>query len=357
MTVRRRVWPALLAVVLLAGCGAETPPTDREAGDLSDLPPLAPPEPSTDPLANLPATFKGDLPNGSLQLNLFPDQTFFLRAMTPDRPGVPRDDLGGWVLSSDHRTLVVKGNRATEFFALRDGSTIRRLDADAKEIDGSTAYDLKRAGRFEPFEVSTPMRGAYVYMADNASFTECSSGRRWPVAQEGANEDLERAYLAARPSTGQPVVIQLEGRIAPRTRLDGTGTRPSLIVDHVAGVSKDQSCGQRYSSVPLEGTYWKLVRVGSHQVAAGASLTLDPASQSYAGSGGCNQVAGSYRRDGGRIAFTGAIRERSSCPSGMEVDEAFRTALTQVARWRVLGSILELQDLGGATLARFEAER
>jgi hypothetical protein len=41
----------------------------------------------------------------------------------------------------------------------------------------------------------------------------------------------------------------------------------------------------------------------------------------------------------------------------MDIDEAFKTALTQVRRWRVLGSLLELQDMSGRTLARFEAER
>jgi copper homeostasis protein (lipoprotein) len=348
-----------VSVVFVAGCGGSPDPPDRN--DLSDLPPLAAPEPSRDPLANLPATFKGDLPCANCpatryHLNLFPDQTYNLRVEPLERAAGRRDDMGGWVLSSDHRTLVLKSNRGTEFFALVSGTTLRRLDSDAKDADGAKG-DVRRANRFEPIEIGLALRGAYVYMSDAGSFTECATGRRWPVAPEGAHADLERTYLAARPATGQSVVISLEGRIATRTRLDGTGTRPSLIVDRVVGASSSQNCGQRIASVPLEGTDWKLVRVGTRAVSGKAALALDPAELSYVGSGGCNQIAGSYQRNGGQIAFVGAIAERRTCQAGTDVDDELRMALTQVRRWRVLGSILELQDMGGKALARFEADR
>jgi hypothetical protein len=39
----------------------------------------------------------------------------------------------------------------------------------------------------------------------------------------------------------------------------------------------------------------------------------------------------------------------------MEQEQAFLGALEQAARWRVIGSHLELFDAGGATIARLEA--
>lgn len=360
--MQARRWGSVVAVALMcvsAACGRGE---KAEWNDLSDLPPLAGPEPSNDPLANLPATFKGDLPCLDCtalryHLNLFPDQTYNLRVEAVDKGEGPKDDIGNWVLSSDRRAIVLRGNRGTEFFGLASGTALRRLDSEARENDAASKTLVVKASRFQPLDVALTLRGAYVYMAETATFTECATGRRWPVASEGASEDLERAYLSAHPATGQAVVIAVEGRIASRTRLDGTGTRASLVVDRVVGPMANQACGQRYSSMPLEGTDWKLVRVGNAAPGGKASLTLDPAGQVYAASGGCNQLAGSYQRNGGQISFVGAINERRTCESAMEADQAFKSALAQARRWRVLGSIMELSDMSGKMLARFEAER
>jgi hypothetical protein len=58
-----------------------------------------------------------------------------------------------------------------------------------------------------------------------------------------------------------------------------------------------------------------------------------------------------------RLVRVGAITERRSCGGAGAVDDELRVALEQARRWRVLGSILELQDPSGRTVARFEADR
>ena len=69
------------------------------------------------PLGLLPATFAGNLPCADCpgirqQLELFPDQAFFLR-MTYLGKGddASIDDLGSWMVTGDQRTLVLFGGR------------------------------------------------------------------------------------------------------------------------------------------------------------------------------------------------------------------------------------------------------
>jgi heat shock protein HslJ len=84
-------------------------------------------------------------------------------------------------------------------------------------------------------------------------------------------------------------------------------------------------------------------------------IILRPQDQRVAGSGGCNRLLGGYRLDGNRIAFEKFASTVMACPAGMEQEQAFLGALAQAARWRVLGSHLELLDAHGEIIARLEA--
>lgn len=87
-----------------------------------------------------------------------------------------------------------------------------------------------------------PLRGLYRYMADAASFTDCATGRRLPVAQEGDNLALERAYLAARAAPGAPLLVTVQGRVLDRPRQEGTGVEPALVVDRFIAVAPSAQC-------------------------------------------------------------------------------------------------------------------
>jgi copper homeostasis protein (lipoprotein) len=73
----------------------------------------------------LPASFSGDLPCADCpgiryQLDLFPDRVFFLR-MTYLGEGRSFDGIGAWAISSDDKTLILKGGReAPDRFAIKD---------------------------------------------------------------------------------------------------------------------------------------------------------------------------------------------------------------------------------------------
>jgi NlpE N-terminal domain len=67
----------------------------------------------------LPASFIGDCPALIVRgiryhVNLFSDRVYFLRTTYIGRAdGVTSDDIGSWVVSSDHGTIILKGGRET----------------------------------------------------------------------------------------------------------------------------------------------------------------------------------------------------------------------------------------------------
>jgi len=69
------------------------------------------------------------------------------------------------------------------------------------------------------------MSGEFTYLADAGFFTECRSGLRLPVAQEkeqlGAGADLRTVRSAA----GAPLLVTLDGRLAHRPKMEGSGER------------------------------------------------------------------------------------------------------------------------------------
>lgn len=201
-------------------------------------------------LGALPASFVGvlpcaDCPGIRYTLNLFVGNFYFLRLTYLERAEAkPFDQIGRWNLSSDGSTLMLTGGRgSTQRFAVKGGNVLRQLDMQGHEIDTKLNYDLRRTSMFEPIEPRLAMRGMFQYMADAAGFRECQTGQRWPVAMEGAYKDLERAYLKTRRQPAEELLVEIEGRVAMRSKADGGGEAATLVVERYTGIRPGETCG------------------------------------------------------------------------------------------------------------------
>jgi copper homeostasis protein (lipoprotein) len=323
--------------------------------------------PQTAPLGILPASFIGELPCADCpgiryHVNLFPDRVFFLRTTYMGRGDDANfDDIGSWVISSDRTMLLLKGGReAPEMFAIKDQETLRKLDIEGHEITSPLNYDLRRTKSVEPLEPRLAMRGMYRYFADAGLFTECLTRRRWPVAQEKDNAALESAYVKARLTPGEELLVNLEGQVAMRPKMEGKGAQPTAVVERFIGVSPGETCGARFSSAALENTYWKLIRLGDKLITVPAKqrepyFVLDSKTKRIAGSGGCNRFTGPYQQSGDRLTFGKMAMTFMACAEGMEIERDFLAAFEQVRSWKIFGEHLELLDDNRGFLARFEA--
>jgi copper homeostasis protein (lipoprotein) len=319
------------------------------------------------PFRPLPASFAGDLPCADCEalryrLNLFADRSYFLGTEYVGRRDASDYDIGRWTLSTDGRTLTLHGGReAPERFRVDNERTLRKLALDGSEIQSSLNYSLRRTERFERIEPRLRMRCMYPHFADPGNFTDCLTGQRWPVAQLGDNAALEREYLKARQEPGQPLLVNVEGIVRLLPPMEGSGTRPTLVVQRFIGVWPKETCGPLLATAGLQDSHWVLTALDGRPVAATApgqretSLVLHSRQQRYAGWAGCNRLIGGYVLEGNRLTFSPAAGTMMACPEGMEAEKAFIEALPRVQSWRIAGVHLELLDAGGAVVARFES--
>jgi heat shock protein HslJ len=106
----------------------------------------------------------------------------------------------------------------------------------------------------------------------------------------------------------------------------------------------------------LEGTYWKAI-----QLAGKATPAQDGKHEAHvileggrlAGSDGCNRILGSYDLKGDSIKFALGPSTQMACTNTGETERAFRHALTNAARFTIVGDRLELLNGAGKRIAAF----
>lgn len=199
----------------------------------------------------LPALYSGDLPCADCvgiryALDLRPDNVFFLRRTYLGKgngEGESFDDIGRWSLTTDARTLILKGGRgAMPGFYIENSETLSLLDQSGQPMKSNLNYLLKRVPSYAPLEPRVAMRGMYSYMADAGRFRECLTQLNLPVEQSADNRALESAYGSAPHDPGQPVLASLEGQIALRPKMEGDGKQETLVVNRFDKVAAGESC-------------------------------------------------------------------------------------------------------------------
>lgn len=318
----------------------------------------------------LPATFSGDLPCAGCTalrytLTLRSDGIFLLRRTYLQAAGGKDEsfhDIGRWSLENGDTRFVLRGGKeAPEQFAVKDARTLRKLDALGHVIASKANHELKRTDQVDPMADIFRMSGEFTYMADAGFFTECRSGLRLPVAQEKDNVALERTYGTARSAPGAPLLVTLDGRLAHRPKMEGSGEEEKLVVERFDRAWPGEHCASRTAAATLEGTFWRLMEVGSQPVAvlpnvALAHVILQPDGRKLAGSGGCNHLLGAYELGGDDLRITPGPTTLMACPEPLMLQERnFVEALRATTGYRIRGDELELRD-GQRLLARFKAQ-
>lgn len=114
------------------------------------------------------------------------------------------------------------------------------------------------------------------------------------------------------------------------------------------------------SQTTLRNTYWKLVALRGKPVVVikgqrEPHLILDAKENRVSGSGGCNNIMGSFELDGDRLGFSQMAGTMMMCPEGMEQEASFVQTLETVARFRIAGDALTLDDGKGKAVAKLRA--
>ncbi len=313
----------------------------------------------------LPASFVGIMPcadcAGIAQtLTLRDDGLYRMRHTYLGKPGNPFSEIGYWRLDADGRLLLRRGSDVS-LFVIDGAATLRQLDRAGRPIRSALNYSLRRTAAVDAVDESLRWRGEMIYMADAATFTDCASGVRWPVAMTEDYLTLERAYTQGRTAPGAPLLVAFDGRLAMMPAMEGP-PREHMVVEAFAAAEPGRRChppeGPRAT---LTNTYWKLTVLAGARIALlpgqarEVRITLDAGGTRVHGFSGCNRLQGQYANADSRLTFGALAGTRMACAAPlMALEAAVLQALGRTTAYRIDGEELTLLD-GEQVLARFAA--
>jgi len=315
--------------------------------------------------ATLPASYVGTLPCADCEgidykLNLLPDGVFHLRQTYLGRENGKHESIGLWTLAGSTLTLQ-EGTEIVERLQVSEkAGSLRMLDQQGQPIDSPMNLSLTRKNIFQPMKPELAMWGLFTYMADAARFEPCATGHSMPVVKRADYLALERAYLAATPKPGSPLLAQIDAQVLKQPRVDAEGSEPSVIIKRFIELKSATSCPSAQTALGIEDRTWTLIQLGEQLVtppkdAPGAHLILMSKDQRVAGSGGCNRIMGGYALDGNKLSFSKMASTMMACQDGMALEQTFLKALDTVASWSIDGNTLILKDASGQVVARLSA--
>lgn len=286
-----------------------------------------------------------------LTVDLFPDQSCIVRN---EYLGKNRSSsaFGRWSVEEGGALVLRGGTEAPQFFRVVDAETLRKLDSERREIATKLNYDLKQDPEFRLIEEPVPALGLFRYLADAGRITLCATARELPVAKEGANAALEKAYGEKKPGPGEPLLVALTGHLAFRPKMEGKGTELVFVVDSFGRALPGEPClpplpGQVPSASTPEGRTWSLVSLRGEKVTGGRGrkalqIRLDVTGHRLSGSTGCNRLMGRYALKGDSLTFMDVGTTRMSCPESANREQVLLRTLGDVDGWKLSGKRLLL---------------
>ena len=205
----------------------------------------------------LPATFRGDLPCADCEavrhhLDLWPDQVFHLRReWLGKQVAQVLGDMGRWRVDPARRALVLHGGAEMPLqFEILNPERLRLLDFMGQPIDSNLPYELDSIGRIEMAEIPSFFLGYMTYTADSARFTECLTGRGYPIAPGEEALKMQREYLARVQTPGGKLMMHFEGVLAQHPGMEGDRLEPTLVVERFISAWPGQACPRFELPVP-----------------------------------------------------------------------------------------------------------
>lgn len=254
-------------------------------------------------------------------------------------------DRGGMMFTSDtHVPVLTRGGG-------NEAEMILVAVSRAPTVSPPAIPDAKPKGM--------ELTGMFRYMADAALFRDCRDNKTYAVSMEGAYIDLESAYSNSGITPGEPLMVEVTGRLLERPSMEGNNNIIKLIVDSFKAIYPDKSCSPQVDE-SFTSTYWKLLEIEGETVVTppggqpAAHMIFSSQGKGVKGNFGCNNFFGTWETEDDTLRFGNMGSTRKACLHGMETEQAFMTALGMVDRYQINGKIMSFYN-NKQLLAKFEA--
>lgn len=326
--------------------------------------------PPTAPTSNFatPATYSGILPCADClgiehTLTLQSGGLYLFRRTYQDKPAGNHTETGRW--QAENGLLILYNGVELQLFDIVDATSLRQLDRNAQTIQTSANLDLRRAERVVPISEPLDWHGEFVYMADAASFTDCVTGIRWPVATIEDYLATERNYQKNRKAPGKPLIVNFQGRLEVRPAMEGAPVE-QMVITKFGKAQPGKACAALTASKAknkggLKDTYWKLLEIDGKKTPGVTSykqqihIIFASEGSRVFGYGGCNRLMGSYAAKGKALHLTKMASSMMACISDtVDFEPQVHKMLNDTTGYRIDGKKLSLLK-GKQVLGLFEA--
>ncbi|AYD44971.1 copper homeostasis/adhesion lipoprotein NlpE [Yersinia rochesterensis] len=145
-------------------------------------------------------------------------------------------EYGHWARTADK--LVLTTGQGEKRYFRPVGKNLVMLDQQGLPIESKLNYQLVPSAQPLP-KTPMPLSGMYKYFADAAVFTDCATGKTFPVEN---NIALEKGYLKARKNVGEPVFLTLNGHFDIRPSMEEGQSDKTLIPAGDIQFNANKSC-------------------------------------------------------------------------------------------------------------------
>ncbi|WP_445495015.1 envelope stress response activation lipoprotein NlpE [Photorhabdus sp. SF281] len=142
-------------------------------------------------------------------------------------------ESGQWAKDGE-KIRLAKSDDQKHYYLPKDGNLVM-LDMEGNTIESSFNYELKRV---KPEK----LMGEYSYIADAASFTDCSTGKHYDVPE---SLDLEQAYHQVGVEGGTPVYVEVEGYYSVSPSMEDGQFNSALVQTGKIHFDKSKSCNMK----------------------------------------------------------------------------------------------------------------
>lgn len=145
-------------------------------------------------------------------------------------------NYGSWARTADK--LVLTDSKGEKRYFRPQGDNLAMLDTTGSPIVSPFNYVLKPTTQDMP---KTPMTlsGMVQYSADVASFTDCATGKVFPLS---GSKTLEQGYLAARKKPQELVFVSMDGHFTVESSSGDEKNHKSLVADSNVKFDASKAC-------------------------------------------------------------------------------------------------------------------